>query len=334
MPEPFDPYLQWLEIEPHEMPADHYRLLGIRRFENDLGTIAAAADQRMSHVRTFQTGPRAASTQKLLNELAVARICLLNPGAKASYDQVLEAVFFMSAPPPQFAQIAVPPIAKPTFAKTLVAMPSEEEEEDQDDAEPPGSKLWVTMATVSIVLFAGLIAALVFRQQQLQSPTVQTSTSPIPRIDVPQHKELDFEESKVVLLFQEADGRVNLDASFAQLHGPTLRLGMAGNVNVIDEWESMDDWVSWTFKVVKSPPQGIFQVRVTYAARTEADGGSFVIAVGDQQKECEIRGTGAVVTDEYFLAIPNSGEHTLTVRAKSKPSLRLMTLKSVNLSFE
>ena len=47
-----------------------------------------------------------------------------------------------------------------------------------------------------------------------------------------------------------------------------------------------------------------------------------------------IRGKGEPVTDEYYLAVPRSGEHTLTVRAKSKPSQRLMTLKSVNLLFE
>lgn len=331
MPEPFDPYLQWLGIGPHEMPVDHYRLLGVRRFESDLGIIAAAADQRMSHVRTFQTGPRSAYTQKLLNELAVARICLLNPGAKASYDQVLEAVLFTSTPPPQiahvppFAQIAAPPIKQHE---------AEQEEPREDDFEESGGKLWVAVATVILVLFAGLVAALVFRAQHSRLPTAHANHSPSPQFAISEKTEPEFEESKRVLIFQEADGSVNLDASFAQLHGPTLRLGIAGNVNVIDEWESTDDWVSWTFKVVKVPPQGIFHVQVTYAARVEADGGSFVIAVGDQEKVCEIRGTGAAVTDEYFLAVPNTGEHTLTVRAKSKPSQRLMTLKSVNLQIQ
>ena len=41
---PFDPYREWLGIEPHEQPADFYRLIGIARFEADLGRIAAAAD--------------------------------------------------------------------------------------------------------------------------------------------------------------------------------------------------------------------------------------------------------------------------------------------------
>jgi hypothetical protein len=288
--------------------------------------IAAAADQRMVHVRTFQTGPRAAYTQKLLNELAAARICLLNPGAKASYDQVLEAVFFTSAAPPSFAQIAVPPIEQHEDG--------EGDEEEEDDSGESAPRVWVVVATVIIVLLAGTLAILVFQQQHSQLLTIQTNPSPGPQIVETQEPELEFEESVPVLIFQEADGSVNLDASFAQLHGPTLRLGIAGNVNVIDAWESMDDWVSWNFKVVKVPPQGIFQVRVTYAARAEADGGSFVIAVGDQKKECDIRGKGEPVTDEYFLAVPNSGEHTLTVRAKSKPSQRLMTLKSVNLLFE
>src|SRR5689334_11192543 len=91
MPEaaPFDPYEQWLGIEPHEQPADHYRLLGLARFETDRERILAAADERMAHVRSFQTGPRGALTQKLLNELATARICLLDPQAKAVYDASL-----------------------------------------------------------------------------------------------------------------------------------------------------------------------------------------------------------------------------------------------------
>lgn len=33
MPEPFDPYSEWLGIAPEEQPPDHYRLLGIAPFE-------------------------------------------------------------------------------------------------------------------------------------------------------------------------------------------------------------------------------------------------------------------------------------------------------------
>ena len=47
-------------------------------FESDPDVIANAADRQMAHVRTFQTGPNAAHSQRLLNELAAAKVCLLN----------------------------------------------------------------------------------------------------------------------------------------------------------------------------------------------------------------------------------------------------------------
>lgn len=91
MPEPFDPYRKWLGIPPAEQPPDHYRLLGIGRFEDDPDTISNAADRQMAHVRTFQTGPRSAISQRLLNEISTARVCLLNPVKKAEYDGRLQA---------------------------------------------------------------------------------------------------------------------------------------------------------------------------------------------------------------------------------------------------
>ncbi len=56
----FDPYHKWLGIPPEEQPPNHYRLLGVKLFEDDPEVIEAAADQRMGHLRTFQTGKRAA----------------------------------------------------------------------------------------------------------------------------------------------------------------------------------------------------------------------------------------------------------------------------------
>ena len=74
-----------------EQPPDHYRLLGIKTFEGDPEVIGHAADRQMSHIRSFQAGPHSAASQKLLNELAVARICLLAPAKKAAYDAQLKS---------------------------------------------------------------------------------------------------------------------------------------------------------------------------------------------------------------------------------------------------
>ena len=54
--EQFDPYRIWLGIPRDEQPADHYRLLGIGRFESDVTVISNAADRQMMHVRGFQSG--------------------------------------------------------------------------------------------------------------------------------------------------------------------------------------------------------------------------------------------------------------------------------------
>ncbi|MGQ9913570.1 MAG: hypothetical protein ACUVQQ_04385 [Thermogutta sp.] len=93
MSESFDPYRKWLGIPPEEQPPHHYRLLGIAPFETDREVIQNAADRQMGHVRRFQAGPYAVACQKLLNELAAARVCLLDPARKREYDQRLFAEF-------------------------------------------------------------------------------------------------------------------------------------------------------------------------------------------------------------------------------------------------
>jgi hypothetical protein len=94
-----DPYYKWLAIPPEEQPPNHYRLLGVPLFTDDPDVIEYAADQRMAHVRGFQIGKFAELSQKILNEVAIARICLLNPKKKREYDQDLRAKLGQSAVP-------------------------------------------------------------------------------------------------------------------------------------------------------------------------------------------------------------------------------------------
>jgi hypothetical protein len=87
----FDPYHKWLGIPREQQPPDYYRLLAIQPFESDPDVIQAAADQRMAHLRNYQTGPHSDFSQRLLNEVASARVCLLNEAKKAAYDERLRA---------------------------------------------------------------------------------------------------------------------------------------------------------------------------------------------------------------------------------------------------
>lgn len=90
MAEEFDPYRKWLGIPSQDQPPHHYRLLGIATFEDDPDVIENAATRQMTHVRTFQTGRHAALSQRLLTELAAAKLCLLVPEKKAAYDEQLQ----------------------------------------------------------------------------------------------------------------------------------------------------------------------------------------------------------------------------------------------------
>lgn len=109
----FDPYRKWLGIPPNEQPPTHYRLLAIAEFEDDPDVISNASDRCMAHVRTFQSGNKSQLSQKILNELAEARVCLLDPDRKKQYDAALsqqkaEAVAPPPAPIPSGVPVAAP----------------------------------------------------------------------------------------------------------------------------------------------------------------------------------------------------------------------------------
>lgn len=103
----FDPYYTWLGIRPEETAGgtpNHYRLLGLALFEDNAAVIDNAADRQMSHVRTFQTGPHAAASQRLLGEITLARICLVNPQKRAAYDAALRTKLSPAPVQPSLAE--------------------------------------------------------------------------------------------------------------------------------------------------------------------------------------------------------------------------------------
>jgi hypothetical protein len=118
----FDPYYKWLGIPPAEQPPNHYRLLGINLFEADPDVIQAAADQRMIHLRSFQTGQNSAFSQQLLNETAAAKLCLLKKERKAQYDAELRALLASHIPPE--VPVAVAATVPPPIPRAVTPAPS------------------------------------------------------------------------------------------------------------------------------------------------------------------------------------------------------------------
>lgn len=122
--ESFDPYRKWLGIREPQRPPNHYRLLGLELYEDDPEVIQNAADARMSHIRTFAGGQYSALSQRILNELAGAKLCLLKPEAKHAYDLTLRAheSSTVAAPPPAMP-MAPPPVGRPMEATPFEPTP-------------------------------------------------------------------------------------------------------------------------------------------------------------------------------------------------------------------
>jgi hypothetical protein len=109
MTKDFDAYHKWLGIPPKDQPPNHYRLLALDLFESDPEIIDSAANRQMSYLQQLATGQHAALSQKLLNEIAAARLCLLNRKTKAEYDRNLSSTLAAQAPP------QAPPAANEAF---------------------------------------------------------------------------------------------------------------------------------------------------------------------------------------------------------------------------
>ena len=122
MSQEFDPYHEWLGIPPKYQPPDHYRLLGIESFEDNPNVIERAADRQMSHMRTFQTGKNSKLSQKLLNELSAAKICLLSADKKGEYDERLRAA--LDSPNDEPATAEVVEFLPPPQARSIATHPS------------------------------------------------------------------------------------------------------------------------------------------------------------------------------------------------------------------
>jgi serine/threonine protein kinase len=149
--EPFDAYHVWLSIAPAEQPPHHYRLLGVQLFESDLRVIESAADRQMSHVRSFQSGKHGKESQKLLNEISAAKLCLLNQAKKKAYDEKLKTKIAAqdkpkeTAPPPAPAPAAKPAAkAAPKATKPAAVQPDAPSVSEFTFAEPKRSQTTVT----------------------------------------------------------------------------------------------------------------------------------------------------------------------------------------------
>jgi hypothetical protein len=89
MAKTLDVYKEWLQIKEPARPLDHYQLLKLKQFEDDVGKIRENYRLLNGHVRKFASGEFAKQSQDLLNELAKSMLCLTDTSRKRDYDASL-----------------------------------------------------------------------------------------------------------------------------------------------------------------------------------------------------------------------------------------------------
>lgn len=175
----FDPYRKWLGISAKDLPANHYRLLGLEIFESDLDVIEGAAERQMSFIRQYQSGEHAAEAAKLLNELAIARLCLLKPSTKAAYDLKLKNEL---EPEEDELPFELPP-SRAKSASSQRKRPSAKPSGDSRQLVIAGGVGVVVCLAVVMFLFSGSRQKpekLVETERQVSTPSSNAAPSPNP----------------------------------------------------------------------------------------------------------------------------------------------------------
>ncbi|HEX7376626.1 MAG TPA: hypothetical protein VF278_05910 [Pirellulales bacterium] len=192
----FDPYRKWLGIPEDQRPPTHYQLLGIAPDEHDLDVIEAAMLRQSAFVRNFQSGQYAEDATRLLNEIAAARLCLVDRKKRSKYDAELRqrqpgagapprardsgtisrAPASPPAPPPAFDlnQLVVPEPRRPSATGRRLPATGARATGRRPASSGSAGYLWqvplLTIVVVILVLIARFIGHSIAVQQAIQRP--------------------------------------------------------------------------------------------------------------------------------------------------------------------
>lgn len=350
---PFNPYREWLGIELPDQPADFYTLLGLPRFEMDPARIAAATDRRMALVRSFQTGPRGTSTQRLLNELAAARIALLSPASKIAYDNALShhlaaraaaqsawsagsgtpavLTFGLGQTPVVPAPPVLPPPPPPPAAPRVLLQHAEPEEE----LPPPAPVAWwrPLAALIGIALFAlALVVGYGLNKQYFDQffargrPAAENTNE----AEIEPEPEPAPEPPQPIVLVQEGSGEVSFSPATARLSG-AVELQVDGTREVLANWTSAADAAEWRFKLVQP---GFFQAEIVYATVADIGSAALELTIGERSTTIDLRQSGGLdqfITDSDTVVVSSTAEQSLTLRPVRQPAGNWLVLRSVRL---
>ncbi|MFO0817325.1 MAG: hypothetical protein U1A77_05255 [Pirellulales bacterium] len=87
----FNPYHEWLGLDPSQERPNYFQLLGLDDTEDRLDVITSAADRALSRVRGHRPGVHAAQWAAVLDQISAAKKCLTDEAYRIRYRKELEA---------------------------------------------------------------------------------------------------------------------------------------------------------------------------------------------------------------------------------------------------
>ena len=295
----FDPYVEWLDIDPARLPPDYYDLLSLPPFESDPEKIEKAFETRWLSVRRHQTGPRGKFTQELLNELTRARICLLNDQTRSEYDDSIR--MGEAKPPISIANLvadALPPIQEDRF---VIESTDGTEAGSSGSAGGPGSRK--KFATLYVLVCLTVVLGLWFF---FKGPNGGANPDEPGESETSQKKEpaaAPKKRLKIVNLIEEKKGILPgannsflLDSGNGTLGDESPEIVETPRGKFLGQWKSADDFVEWEIWIEN---RGYYEAIVKYRAQTNDDFSRLVLRNGDAfTKKIKMRNSESA--DDFF----------------------------------
>ena len=98
VPDPLNPYAEWLGLAASITRPNHYELLGLRPFEAEPQTIEVAATAQRAKLRGAEPGYRPELWRRLADEIENARQCLIDPAQRQRYEAALRQGYGATGP--------------------------------------------------------------------------------------------------------------------------------------------------------------------------------------------------------------------------------------------
>jgi hypothetical protein len=125
-----------------------------------------------------------------------------------------------------------------------------------------------------------------------------------------------------------ASGELVFVLGAARLMG-NVRLEVAADEERLTGWTSPDDGAEWPFHVAK--PR-FFRFELVYATASGVENTEVDVIIDERIKACSLRSSGGLdrfISDTYIVAVPQSGQHALTIRPRTQAGSRWLVVNSV-----